>query len=494
MNKGKIERIDIVLAVVAVLFMFIFMICNPANKTFTLDEIEWTLKFVCEDSIGGMFAGLLKYGYNLPLSYLIFHLFYKLPWHGEVALLLPSMIVVIVGVVMLFFMAYEFFGRLCAYFVLLLSAGSGLLISQGGWKYRPYSFMFCFSVIVLYLFLKRLDKESNPITFLYYLFFTMLIYTHWFGILVCAVYGMVDLARVIMKKASVKILIYYCICGLCFLPWFILMMTTHTNNLADYWAAIPDINSFFSVISYLLSKNKILALVACISIVYVIYRTIKLKKIMIEHLLLLCILFTFGVIFVYSRFVNPDGSLYVLRYFLVFFPHLLLLMGSFLTDILEYVKGKKRVYTALLICITAFMMISAVFSYKKCIADTIKAENPYKEASKFIAASDEMFDKNVLVLTSMGTYWSEFYLRPMVAELPLDMASGKGADDVRLYRENGNSIKKTPISREDLGKYKRLYLFELHSDFEDSMREFLDENYTLIGTDEKSELSIYEHK
>ena len=100
------EKAEKLIVFLFIAVMFVFMVLNPAHKTFTYDELDWTLKFVDSGSYSGMIRGLLNYGYNLPLYYTILYLIFQTGTYSEIFYMLPSIIFVIAGVIGMYF-----FGR-----------------------------------------------------------------------------------------------------------------------------------------------------------------------------------------------------------------------------------------------------------------------------------------------------------------------------------------------------------------------------------------------
>ena len=80
-NKKKLYNI---LSIILLSIMFIVMCLYASKQCFWVDELDWTIEF-------------FETGYNLPLSYLMMYPIYKIAPYGEIWLLIPNIIIVLIG-------------------------------------------------------------------------------------------------------------------------------------------------------------------------------------------------------------------------------------------------------------------------------------------------------------------------------------------------------------------------------------------------------------
>lgn len=493
-SEGHIARFEKIGMAAALFLMVAFMIWNPTGKTFTYDELDWTVRFVDSGSYLEMLKGLLTYGYNLPLYYTIVYVVFQFLPHTEIWLLLPSILFVIAGILAMYQTAKENYNILYARFVFWLGITSGILVSQGGWKLRPYAMTFCFSAFTLLYFLRRQREDTGKNRLMYGVFMTLLIYSHWFGALLCAFYGLCDLVLFFRKKVKFSCIISYVGVGVCFIPWFILMMVMHTNNFADYWGPIPDIHSPVSTISYLFNRNRLLVIIFALTVLiqlFIIWKNRKQKQTkdtLLFLFMLSAIAFVMITVFIYSRYINPDGSLYVNRYFFVVIPHLLMITAAAFSWCYQCIPWKK----VICILLVLFFAGTGVLSYQKAMEDTIEAENPYKAAAIYLSENQETLSDSSLIVTAIGKEWVSFYLSPRMEQMPLNFAFG--TQEFYYYEKDGIYVDKVLMQDEDVLQYDTIYMFELHSHFSDKVNQFIEEHYKLQTTDEESNLRVFVRK
>lgn len=486
------EKAEKLIVFLFIAVMFVFMVLNPAHKTFTYDELDWTLKFVDSGSYSGMIRGLLNYGYNLPLYYTILYLIFQTGTYSEIFYMLPSIIFVIAGVIGMYFFGRKNLGRIGGLLCFFITVTSGILVSQGGWKVRPYGMLFCFSVLTLYCFMEKLKEESGRNLMRFCIVLLILMYTHWFGALIAVFYGMADLFFIARKKLSIRSLVPYIIDVCLFVPWLFIMFKTHINTLSDYWANIPDLNSFLSVISYLFSRNKLMVVLFLVSCLFSLWIFIKRRE-ALYGILFGAVIWVFSTVFVYSRFINPDGSLFVKRYFFVILPHLHVIFAAGIYAAVSFIKKPlyRKCFISLFIII---FIVNAVFSYNKALESTVEDENQYRQTADHIMADAGASGRNTLILTSAGREWVNIYLIPETDVIPGNMARGTSLDSMMYYMKDGAVSDDETLSARELQDYDVIYAFELHSKFKDDIRKVFDSAYEKTGEDENCNLVIYRKK
>ena len=279
MNEIKKEKYYKIFGIATLSIMFIVMCLYAAKQSFWLDELDWTIEFLAKSNIGDMLNQLLKTGYNLPLYYLIMFPIYKIVPYGELWLLFPNIIAAICGIYMTKKIGEKVGGKNLGFLSLCIAATSYVLIYKGVFELRPYAFLFCFSSIALYRYICRMENNNTKNNVLYTISIILLAYIHWFGCLLIAFYFLVDVFLWIRKKISISFIFPYVIVGIVFLPWFILMLTTHTTNFNEYWAGTPSISSLIFTFAFLLGYNIVCCILFAIAFISLIYLLIKKKKI-----------------------------------------------------------------------------------------------------------------------------------------------------------------------------------------------------------------------
>ncbi|KAA6365460.1 MAG: hypothetical protein EZS28_039013, partial [Streblomastix strix] len=178
LNK-KYTTYDI-LSICALAFMLLFMLAFASRQSLWRDELYWTVGIITGEAFNnqGMFRILLEQLYNLPLYYVIVKpLYYILPY-GEIFLRMPSILFAFFGVIILANTAKKIGGKELGLYTLCIALTSSILITQGGWEFRPYSLMFFCAALTLLMFINRLQQETNKNIICHGLALLLLVYSH----------------------------------------------------------------------------------------------------------------------------------------------------------------------------------------------------------------------------------------------------------------------------------------------------------------------------
>lgn len=511
-NKNLYKIISIIL----LFLMFAFMCYDASKQSFWIDELDWTISFFNKANIFDMLHALSTKGYNLPLYYIVMFPIYKIAPYGELWLLLPNFFAIIFGILILKKIREKIGGKDLGFASLCIAVTSYVLITQSGFELRPYAFLFLFSTWTLYRFINLLELDSKKNKILYAISMILLAYTHWYGCLIIVFYFLADAIRFIRKKIKLSFILPYIFLGITFLPWFILLIVNNQIDVLEYWSDIPHLNAGIKIIKYLLSNNSLSLILFVLSIfcflLYFLSKKTNKKEFRYQGLCIGSIIWIVTVIFIYSRFINPNGSLYVLRYFTVLLPHVFILTAIPLAELLHLnikINGKKinvevndfsikkEVALLLVLCTVGLIGYS---NYLKAHKHVKKINEPYREVSNIIAKKDDIYSGNSALMVSTGTTYLTYYFEKRGYELPPNVYVGDDQAnnniDEDLYRViiSKNVIDSTGCKLDELLKYDTLYVFDVHEPFEPSVLDFINENYALKSEDEKLYLYVYEKK
>lgn len=506
-KKNKLYKI---LSVTIVSFMFIFLCYYSYSKSFWLDELDWTIDYLAKsNNLIELISSLVKAGFNLPLFYVLLFPIYKIVPYGELWLLLPNYIIVIWGIYVITRLGNIIgnkIGKDLGFASLCISATSFTLIEYCAFEFRPYALLFALSTYALYRFICRLQepqKQRNII--LYTLSIICLAFTHWFGCLIIAFYFLFDLFLWLRKKHKISFVIPYISLGIVFLPYFIIMILNHTTDFSNYWADIPTIKNLFTEPIFLLSNNKLCILLFIVGSINLLYNLFKKdisnnidKKIIL--LLFGSVAWIFGTIFLYSRFINPNGSLWVSRYFTVLLPHMFIItaipIGKLLNSLSSTSQKKYNLLSknCLVVCIVIFIIGNIAFSsYKKSHNSRNSIYEPYREASNIIATTPDLYKDDCALLTSCGTGYLTYYFEKKGVKLPNTVYIGSSAK-ISKYVSKGKVIESTHVNIEDLLKYDKLYLFCVHDKFEEELLTYINNYYDSYTVNQTFGLNLYVKK
>ena len=232
------------------------------------------------------------------------------------------------------------------------------------------------------------------------------LWTHWFACVLTALYFAVDFILALVGKISWKRLLTYVPGIVLFLPWFAISFYNRQAEFQSFWGEVPQWKNMFWTILFYLGGNRVLwylCLVTGIGIIICalcqIRKPYSEKK--VKNLLsAICVLATgwvIAVIFFYSRYVNPGGSLYIERYFMVIAPHILLITAlgiDYLLDTPDRVRAADifRKFSALqkagIWLVRSGIVVLLVWTFVKCYRDEYiiirKPFQPFREASEYL--------------------------------------------------------------------------------------------------------------
>lgn len=487
-NKNKLYKI---ISAILLILMFIYLCYDACKQSFWIDELEWTIAFVNKHNLFDMLRLLSVRGYNLPLYYIALFPIYKIAPYGEIYLLLLNFISIILGIYILKKIGDKIGGEDLGFASLCLATVSYILIYQGGFELRPYAFLFLFSAFALYRFIILIDCNNKKNKVLYSLSLILLSYTHWFGCLISAFYFFIDVIRFLRKKIKLSFLLPYFSLAIAFLPWIITIYINNQLNILEYWSKVPTIECFAEVIKYLLSDNIIsiilfiLGLFLCIF--YAIYK--KNKNTLYRLICLGSFIWTVGIIFIYGRFINQNGTLYVLRYFIVILPHIFILTAMPIAELLHLkVKINNKIANIeindfkinelLIIILIAIFIFIGFTNYRRSHNEIKSIYEPYREVSEFISKQNDIYDGTSAIMVSDGPTYLIYYLQKRGFKVPPN-AYGMGYS---LYRAeiNDDVIDRKKCKNEELLKYDTLYIFTVSkTTFSNDIWKIINNNYEL---------------
>ncbi|MDR2888583.1 MAG: hypothetical protein LBV33_01945 [Lachnospiraceae bacterium] len=480
--------------------MGIFMYLNAGEQSFWFDEIA-SLGFISSEKTFGDF--LYNYItieiYNLPLYQCFLFFLYRLLPFGEQNLLLLSILFTLIGIIVMAKCADELAGSYASFFTIGLSLVSTLLIWQCGWELRSYSLLLCLSATVLLFYIKKNRSENRKYNIYYAFFLVLLLYTHWFGVLVAAFYGCMDAIKWIVKrKVPLADLFSYIGCGVLFLPWLVLIFVNRRIEPSEFWATPPHWKDAIWVMEYLLSGNRIFFLLFLIGCLVAI---IQYKKNMIMAQLFIIIVGIISSIFIYSSLINPQGSLFVSRYFIVLVPHMFILTSFSMSWILQRVRqihmnqkifAKLNLHKSMLVLLLIFFIYLGVNCYNDSYKFIRKPNEPYREAAELMVADRDFYKEDSLLIGRTESCalngFIDYYFGAKGYMLPPNIING-GIDDnvvATLYHNYNN------YSEEDLLQYNKLYCLQLHMSMDTKFAEFVAEHYQLVADYQALNLQVWE--
>jgi len=283
--------------------------------------------------------------------------------------------------------------------------------------FRSYGFFFMFSSLVVFLYVDRymrIGKETKWTWVWMSIAFTLLVYTHYFGILMLAGFCLADIVLLMKKKISWRYFIPYFIAILLFSPWLFYGLIPVFIKIKTFWPATPNWGSLLETIKYLGNGNVITCLfylsgifiVAYTGIILIIKRKFSFEK----HYIYVTLIFTFAfvilVTYLYSAFINPKVSIYVDRYFLgiICVYYLLVACGlDRMCYLFSNAKEKSKRQIAVAAIIGLIMIYIPTMAYSD-LYHKYSIKEPWEQTAEWLMAQEDIQNKNVLVV--LGTLGS----------------------------------------------------------------------------------------
>lgn len=498
-NQKKVYKL---LGIVVISIMAIIMFKYSSTQSFWLDELDWTVDYLDKShNYYDLIYSLIKAGFNLPLFYVVMFPIYKIVPYGEVWLLIPNFIATILGV----YFTYKVANRLNEHLgiaSLCMSATSFVLFENCAFNFRPYAFLFCLSsYALLKLICKFQEPQKQTSTILYTISIVLLAFTHWFGCLIIAFYFFVDFVLWIRKKNKISFVLPYFILGIVFIPYFIFIIFQHTTSFSNYWPRVPTTNDLiFGVFNFLLSNNILCILSFILGIVLLLYIFSKNENTKfnfnVVFVLLGSIIWTLGTIYVYSKYINPKGSLWVLHYFIVILPHIFVICSIPIAKLLSYsahtsvnnLEAHKYKNTVIFSIVILTTVLIACINYTQLHISQNSLNEPYREISSILSNISNVYEENSAVFISSGKGFLTYYFQKKGVEIPCNVYEAYTESSMTHLSmsqcvNNGLVVNSTPASLEDLLQYDYLYVCLVHKGFDSSILNFIYNNYNVTTID-----------
>ncbi len=404
--------ISVVICIGAAVFMFIF----ADAQSFNVDEL-FNIGIVGKTrSFGQMLYDYLTVEVNNPPLYAIFlYIWYRLAPYGEQWLLLPNIVFFAIAVLALSKLAFACTGKKISVFITVsFSAMNVFIINNVVWELRNYAMMFMFSSLVMLYYYKVKKNDSIKNILVLGVFMLLLVYSHYFGALFAVLLAVCDLLLFIMKKCRFRCIASYLICGIGLAPFFIAMLCMKSNDLAgSFWPEVPGLISVIILLVTVMG-NKFGALIFCAAIITaVIDLTGKIKKkdISEENITAAAALFAvcamIVLIFIYSRYINPKASVWVMRYFVSVIPCMIFITA--------YGISKINIPEWIIMVLIPLVLIGGSCSnlYKLTYGDSTITQDGSDERGGAEYLEKNASDKDLIISTDGGftlAGWKEYYI------------------------------------------------------------------------------------
>ncbi len=399
----KIEKKKTLILILSILICIwtLFVIVHYSGYSFWGDEMG---TIVVANPIHSL-SETLKIWFNedyvqVPLFFIIAHFWMKISPYGTKWLLLICELMVLIGFLINEENSKWINGRLTGLLCLIFNCLCSYIVIQGAYEFRPYAMNYMFSSLLIFMFIKKHFQMTTKNLILYGITGVLLNYTHYTTIMLFAALFIADFFEWLRKREDIKFLISYLIWGIFYFPFIIMMYVHVRSSMNKFWLKTPKYSDFFRI-SHQLLQNKIIFafyIIAIVStIIWLSYKIIKHSKLTIpEQVSAYCIWMILGMkilIFAFSKYINPNYSLWLPRYFMCLIPAMLLIITLFWAKLIEIAKKKQAICSIL--CLFLLIMLGI------CEKDYIKdlKENRYPEIER------QPFEQAAEILRQQPDFW-----------------------------------------------------------------------------------------
>lgn len=424
-NKNKVSidvttGLSLTLRLMVALFSFLLMVIYADKSSLWFDDL-----FTISVSRNGVPISLaiervLKDAHSHPpLFYVFSSLWMKIAPYGTVWLRLPGIIFFALGILLCGHNAKKLKGNISAVFATLFAGTSILLMREAGLAFRQYGPLFLLVNLLIYAYIKRMDcagQESLTDVVKYGIVLLLLLYIHYFGVLVVFAFCLCDLYLFVRKKIGCRVLFSYVVSGVLFLPWAIHAAKVILGRNAMFWAPSPTFNVLCKTMLNLCNNSFLIFLSFVCVMFFLFFLGIKKKRFFLSEcvagynkyivsLLTLTPIGILGMVFIYSV-IRPVGSFFVRRYFISVLPMVLIVSAIGISlgfDIVARHQAVRKYKTLL------FMLVFACFAFSLGYRATIRIDSapyvvnqPYEQAIEWIYQQEEAHFPNSLTIVNGG--------------------------------------------------------------------------------------------
>lgn len=440
----------------------VFTVFYMGADCFRHDELYSISFFSKSNSLGDMLRIFITDEVtNPPLYYIFMYYWYRIVPPSETWLLLPNYFFFLTGLTSLGWIVLKYTEKLSCIFVLTaITWINAYTFCFMIFNLRAYCLLFMFSSLAVFQYCRALHSYSYKNRLILGLLFFCMCFTHYYGILVAAGYGLFDLFLVITKrKPLLKSLISYLILIVLISPYLLIAFMNRQKKLSQFWGRLPSPLRVIKTIAQFFGNEYLFIVFMLMAGIWLIFM-IRWKMIPPlpawednGHDLLYAVIiwvgsFTFAVSYIYSYWINPNGGIYVEQYFISVKPLFLLLfcfLFSFtINRISEYLDSKISLCFAL--SASVIILLLAIFGGSKWydrhlfkipstrnLADYIKNDqdnNSFSKAAIYVY-NPVSSQWNVPKYPVMGL--KEFYLDPLGIDIPILISKDEIPDYDKIY-------------------------------------------------------------
>jgi mannosyltransferase len=399
------------------------------------DELE-TLRMANYSSLGEMMNEGIIPDVHPPAYQILMYFVVHNIGDSEFCLRFPSAIAGILAILMIYFLGKYLYsskeGLISAAIVAILWAP--LYFSQEG---RAYSFLFLFSIIATYYWLKIINvskqngEPKRKWIIIYIISAILLLYMQYLGLFLIILQGLSALIILkLNKNILLRLLFIYGIIAIALLPW--LPFALEQVSVGVEWVKKPNILAFGYFLAFLFNLSPwVLALV---TIVFVFWLVDTFKNGLYKNdffisqdiFLLLWLFVPITIIYIKSILSNPVLTYYSL---MISAPaaYILLARG------ISMIKTKSKYSYLLCVSIIAFLLIDLLLEvdyygqpYKNNVEVfgknfKIRSKQMFREAAHYVKSFDSKYPNSIIVGYAWFPYYFNYYFKQIGFDRTVDI-------------------------------------------------------------------------
>lgn len=467
---------------------FVVMLYFAGDLSLWSDDLA-TIEFVSEQNTltQNIESILVDATHNPPLYYFLAFFWLRLVPYGTIWIKLMNILLVCLGIFICGALAKKIRGERAAMMTTILASSSYFLISQAAYTFRSYGLLYPLSALLLYLYYKRLEHPEKKVAYVQYgIVVALLLYTHYTSIIVLGLFGVCDCWLYARKKIKISFLASYIGAGIAFMPLILYKFDAMVKDHQNYWPATPDFNALKALYTGLLNKSTLSMgmFVAGIAIFFVICFSNSIRQqtkyswadVTTIAVAIVIIIGTIGFMYIYSAFINPQGSIFVIRYFTIIVPAVLMITGITISDLTDFLTQDCANYVKICVPIIVCAAVFAI-NMEQCVSDLENfpgtINTPYEQAIDWIYKRNDALNDDTLVM--MTGYQGGLYYY--------------GTHNFR--RENLNF---GILTQDNWRDYQIIYAAPMHGEFSDEANQILQDHYEEVTKNETLYVTAYRQK
>lgn len=294
-----------------------------------------------------------------------------------------------------------------------------------------------------------------------------------------------------------------------FLPWLALSFLGKGEELGNFWVEAPQWKDMAWIILFY-SGNRILwylCMIAGLAVCFFVKRRKLLESALgLQCMFALSIGWVVGIVYVYSAILNPKGSLFVERYFMVVAPHILLLTVWGLEGFLNLAvlcavclreRGLRSISRAVQMGAGVFVALLLAAGLAVCYRNShigiLKPRQAFREAAERLIGGGVEDGSAALIGSNKACGLDGFIEYYFVKR---GVAAPRHVIDGRVNRPQESRFYKNYLQwgEEGILQFERLYCLAIHMSYDDKLQQFLEEHYQKLPTEEGAGIEIWQRR